>query len=82
MEICAIVSLARQFSYKRGNLSGLNSGREVSPKPFLDCGVQGCRIISVKKTWVRKTGCVTENLTSACASDMRKNKVLDMIHFF
>jgi hypothetical protein len=34
MEICAIVSLERQFGYKRGNLSGLNSGRDVSKTFF------------------------------------------------
>ena len=44
-EICAIISPQRQFGYKKRRLSGLNSGREVS-KPFLDCGGQGCRIIS------------------------------------
>ena len=36
----------RQLGYKRGDLSGLDSWREV-PKTNFDCGSQGCRIISV-----------------------------------
>jgi hypothetical protein len=45
--ICAILPSTTQFAYKKGTFSGLNSGEEV-PKTILDCGGQGCRIISDK----------------------------------
>jgi hypothetical protein len=43
MEIYAISAADKRFGYKRGNLSGLNSGKDIPKTIFLllwqDCGI-------------------------------------------
>jgi hypothetical protein len=41
----AIMPLLRGIGFENRNLGGFFLGKEVK-KPFLDCGDQGCRIIS------------------------------------
>jgi hypothetical protein len=44
-ETCAIMASTRGFGFKNINFGGFFPGKR-SPKPFFDCGGQGCRIIS------------------------------------
>jgi hypothetical protein len=45
-KIFAILRSRRRMGHKKGNFFGISS-RTAVPKPFFNCGSQGCRIISV-----------------------------------